>query len=62
MLALNRTRSIPTLLIICSRYPQDYKELYDLNGTPYYYHLATKTVTWQHPLDSVYKEKLRGMR
>ena len=62
MLDLNRTCSISTLLIIYTRYPQDFKELYDLNGTPYYYHLATKTVTWQHRLDSAYKEKLRGMR
>jgi hypothetical protein len=41
---------------------QGYTEMLDLNGTPYYYHTATKSVSWEHPLDAEYRSKLRGMR
>ena len=42
--------------------PEGYKEMRDLHGTPYYYHLASRTVSWEHPLDAEYRNKMRGMR
>ena len=42
--------------------PEGYKEMHDLHGTPYYYHVASRTVSWEHPLDAEYRDKLRGMR
>ena len=42
--------------------PDGYKEMHDITGTPYYYHMASKTTLWEHPLDAEYRQKLRGMR
>ena len=42
--------------------PEGYTEMLDLHGTPYYYHIATRSVSWEHPLDAEYRLKLRGMR
>jgi hypothetical protein len=51
-----------TLKWACTAVPEGYKEMHDLHGTPYYYHLASRTVSWEHPLDAEYRDKLRGMR
>ena len=35
--------------------PEGYKEMKDFTGNPYYYNETTKTASWEHPLDDVYR-------